>query len=275
MTTYDDEYVEDAPQVYDGPPIPVHITSGSHTDYTERLAPDFGSAGTFVLQLAGSAQPVQVLQRRYRRNKARVLVMAMTGGFTELTPGNPAAGAGFTYTNNTGVAQSLQSVSYNLLTDATVANRFARIEILDSTGKIVGFSGQLGSGTPASSTLTFFAAQGAGSPTFTGVAGFQSVGLPAILVQPGWQVQLSVSAMDAGDQISNIVMTFTQTATSAIFHNRPDILSLPTPPPNVGIQVFTAPYSFDWESQQPLYGVGIGGLVTVSIIDETYADATT
>jgi hypothetical protein len=274
MTTYDDEYVEDAPQVYDGPPIPVHITSGSHTDYTERLAPDFGSAGTFVLQLAGAAQPVQVLQRRYRRNKARVLVMSMSGTVTELTPGNPAPGSTFTYTNTSGQAQTLNSVTWRLVTDATVANRFMSIQIKDASGNVIATALQTGTGTPASTTITWFASANTGAATFAGASGNQASGLPSVILQPGYSVTLAVSNMDAGDQISNIIFTFTQNNT-AIFHNRPDVLSLPTPPPNVGIQVSSAPYSFDWESQQPLYGVGIGGLVTVSVIDETYADVTT
>jgi hypothetical protein len=277
MTELDDGYVEDAPQVYDGPPIPVHITSGSLKggEFTERLAPDYGSTGTFQLQLAGMAQPVQILQRRYRRSKARVLVMSLAGGTTELTPGNPAAGSNFVYTNTTGIPQVLNSAAFRLTTSAVVANRFSSVQIKDSGGLLVGGAFQGGGGTPASSTLTVLAAQGAGASTFTGTVGNQSVGFPAITIQPGWTVQLLVSGIDVADQLSNIVLTFTQSATTAVFHNRPDILSLPTIPAMTGIQVSTAPYSFDWESQQPLYGVGIGGLVTVSVIDETYADVTT
>jgi len=264
MTTYDDEYIEDAPQVYDGPPIPVHITSGSHTDYTERLAPDFGSAGTFVLQLAGSAQPVQVLQRRYRRNKARVLVMSMGG----TAPGNAASIAA-------NGAPATSPGANQVITTTTVPQ---------AGTYTVNWDAILG-GTLGASDRNNFALQVNGVTVATSNNGINSgtnyPQLPQQIVIPAGAT-VTINTIAAGTAASIYAANFTLTpttslgaASSAIFHNRPDVLSLPTPPPNVGIQVFTAPYSFDWESQQPLYGVGIGGLVTVSIIDETYADATT
>jgi hypothetical protein len=268
MTTYDDEYVEDAPQVYDGPPIPVHITSGSHTDYTERLAPDFGSAGTFQLQPAGSAQPVQVLQRRYRRNKARVLVMSLNGSTSVSTPSlsqtavgattAPTAGQGIATIASANLPAGTYEVSGSVYLDGTVTpadgDNF-KLNI-NSTHLLA----------PATSVVaTPF------GPFFMTLNGAQ-----ALVVQAN---AAGSAAAVYHASITAIPQTLNQgvnnQSSAAVFHNRPDVLSLPNVPPNTGIIVVTAPYSFDWESQQPLYGVGIGGLVTVSVIDETYADATT
>jgi hypothetical protein len=264
MTTYDDEYVEDAPQVYDGPPIPVHITSGSHTDYTERLAPDFGSAGTFVLQLAGQAQPVQILQRRYRRNKARVLVMSMGGtapgsAASIAANGAPATSPGANQVITTGTVP--QAGTYTVNWDVILGGTLGAVDRNNVALQVNGV-------TVATSN--------------NGInSGTNYPQLPQQIVIPAGAT-VTLNTIAAGTVASIYAANYTLTATSAIgaasgaiFHNRPDVLSLPTPPPNVGIQVATAPYSFDWESQQPLYGVGIGGLVTVSVIDETYADATT
>lgn len=275
MTELDDGYVEDAPQVYDGPPIPVHITSGSIKggEFTERLAPDYGSTGTFQLQLAGMAQPVQILQRRYRRSKARVLVMSLGAGSAEISGSNPAPGTGFTYTNTSGLTQFLQSLSVFFTADATVLNRFLSIRFRDAAGNTLAIVAN-GAATVASSTITINGYIGASQQN--SASGTFTAPLPQNLaIPPGGQIVVTAASLGPADQFSGIILNFSQTGVNAVFHNRPDILSLPTIPAMTGIQVSTAPYSFDWESQQPLYGVGIGGLVTVSVIDETYADVTT
>jgi hypothetical protein len=267
MTVGDQPFTESANDDYNVQPVDVRITEDFTS--TERVAPDFGSSNTFTLQLAGAAQPVQLLQRRIKRSKARIIITGLSNTFTEITPGNPTAGNGFTYTNNTGVPQTLESIRFTLTTDAVVANRFVFVQIKDTAGNFV-WSNFDSAAIVASTTLSVYLAQGIAN-TAGGASGSTLGGLPSTLqLQPGWSVAIFVSAMDAGDQISSIVLTLTGANTTAIFHNNANVLANPIPPVGVGVQINAAPFQFDWESQQPLYGVGIGGTVQVSVIDETY-----
>jgi hypothetical protein len=76
-----EEYVEDAIQDwqdtessirYTGPPIPV-------VNLSRREAPEFGSTMTWSVPQSGIGQPVQILTRRIRRYKAKILVAALGG----------------------------------------------------------------------------------------------------------------------------------------------------------------------------------------------------
>lgn len=266
--TVDSEYIEDEPQTYSGPAIPVYIDPKFND--VEKISPDYGSTGTFVLQLAGQAQPVQVLQRRERRNKARVLVMSL-GNMTaqELLIANPAAGSGWTYTNTSGLPQTLQSVQSFFTADATVANRFVSITAHDANNNVLWVVIN-GTAVVASSTLRINAFVGA--TQLNSASGTWTAPVPQVPIPPGGNIIVSSGTLGPGDTFTQNNITFIQSGVVAMFHNRPDILSLPTPPPNTGVQITTAPFAFDWESQQPLYGVGIGGTVQVSVIDESYAD---
>lgn len=119
---------------------------------------------------------------------------------------NPAAGAVFNYVNNTGAAQTLQSISWTLVTSAAVANRFIGVRILDVNNNIVASQANL-TAVVASSTINSFYSQGL-SNIPNSAAGTSIGGLPNVVIQPGWTVRLFVSAEDAGDQLSNIIMTF-------------------------------------------------------------------
>jgi hypothetical protein len=67
-----DGLIEDAPQTYDGPAIPVYMDP-SYTA-TEEIAPDYGSTMTYAIPQFGVGTPLQVLTRRLRRHKAYVEV---------------------------------------------------------------------------------------------------------------------------------------------------------------------------------------------------------
>jgi hypothetical protein len=253
------EYIEDAPQTYNGPAIPVYMDPKFAS--VEKVAPDFGSTGTFQLQLAGAAQPVQILQRRERRNKARVLVMSLGGTSPANSASISANGAPVT---SPGIGAVLATAvaplagTYNANWQVILGGTLGAVDrnnvALQVNGVTVATSNNgINVGTPYTQTP-------------------QQIVVPA-----GATVQLI--AIQAGTVASvyqaNFVLTATSSlgaASAAMFHNRPDILSLPNPPPNTGIVVTSVPFAFDWESQQPLYGVGIGGIVTVSVIDESYAD---
>jgi hypothetical protein len=61
-------------------------------------------------------------------------------------------------------------------------------------------------------------------------------------------------------------------ATSVVFNSVIDRLQGATPQGYTVLAVGALP---DWESQQPLYAIGVGGTPTVSCIDESYADRET
>jgi hypothetical protein len=269
MTVGDVPFTESAdPSQADVNPVDVRVIED--ITETERRAPDFGSANTFTLQLAGAAQPVQVLQRRLKRSKARVIVPAIaTTSFATSLQSSPAPGANFIYTNTSGVPQNLVSLGAQFVADATVGNRFLTLTIKDGSGNTLVVM-QDGAAVVASASIHINAFQGAtqansssGQTTFPLPQNFQLL--------PGYTVTLS-GIVGPADQFGQINLGISQAsgATAAIFHNNPNPLANPTPPPGVGVQVITAPFTFDWESQQPLYGVGVGGPVQVSVIDETY-----
>jgi len=140
---------------------------------------------------------------------------------SEIIPANPAAGSAFTYTNNSGVTQVLQSVEAKLVTDATVANRFLQLKVFDGSGNVV--QNIPGSGAiVASSTVNVQWSTGIGTLS-VGAAGAIASAISPIVLQPGWQLQINVSGIDAGDQLSNIVLLVLQ-ETSAGF---PDGFYLP------------------------------------------------
>lgn len=70
-------YVEDEPQVYEGnayvaEPIPVK-------EMTESAAPEYGACMTWPIPQTTAGTPVQILTRRLRRHKAKLIVTALGG----------------------------------------------------------------------------------------------------------------------------------------------------------------------------------------------------
>ena len=70
-------YVEDAPQSYgveqyEGQAIPVTIE-------TNNAAPEYGACMTWTIPQAGTGQPIQILTRRLRRFKAKLIVTTLSG----------------------------------------------------------------------------------------------------------------------------------------------------------------------------------------------------
>lgn len=78
-------YVEDERQVYEadtrGVPVPVRVLNLS--EFSEKYTPEFGSTNTYAVpQNTGQNQPVQILPRRTRREKAWIIVEALANGAT-------------------------------------------------------------------------------------------------------------------------------------------------------------------------------------------------
>jgi hypothetical protein len=259
-----DEYIEDDEPSVKAEPFPVRIVSEDSAN-TTRVAPDYGACMTWPIPQAGIGLPVQVLTRRIRRSKARLIVPGNVVTAT-LTPGNPAAGASFIYTNSTNVPQSMASIQATLTTSAAVLNRFISATIKDASGNVL-YRAINGSATPASSAITWNGFIGANQQN--SATGTFTFGLPALSTIPipsGGTLTLGAGALDAADQITAIVLELTQT-TTILINSKPDPLTLSVP------QGVTLPNSFeiDWESQQPCYAISLGGSASLSVIDESYS----
>jgi hypothetical protein len=247
---YDQEHREANP--WPSQPLPI-------INATEREAPQYGSTGTYTLQLAGAAQPVQLLQRRVRRNKARILVQSFGA-----TPGSQVASiSAFGNVTNPG------------------ANTVLASAVVPNAGFYTANWSTILAGTLSTTDRSNVVLQVNGVTVATSVNGLNvgtiyqqspvNISIPAGATVTLLIPVANAAAVYTGEFVLNPTASIGG-ATAAVFHNRTDPLSNPNIAPQIGVQVFAVPYSFDWESEQPLYGVGIGGLVTVSVIDETYAE---
>lgn len=118
--------------------------------------------------------------------------------------GNPAAGANFTNTIDAGVVRRIMAVAFRLVTDATVATRTPGLEVV--VGGIVAVSPLPGATQAASQTKDFsFSDVGQGlvsTPVLSNC-------FPSDLYLKGGDVLRSqVVGIQAGDQLSNIVMVY-------------------------------------------------------------------
>jgi hypothetical protein len=125
---------------------------------------------------------------------------------TILVP-NPAAGSGFTITTPGQYHSFLIVAFFRLVATAVVNSRVPVIELRDSGGNVVAAGAFVGAQT-ANTTWEYCYA-----PDYIGSAsGSQSslnMGvLPKIWLPPSWQVNMRVNAIDAGDQLQRIRLTF-------------------------------------------------------------------
>jgi len=206
--------------VLDVQPIPVSIVKSS--EELTSLAVEYGSTTTFPVPLLGSAQPMQLLQRRPVRYKAVVSVPSLVTGFTPVVPIVLGATTVAAYNpNSVGVI-------------ATVAG--GAVTQIAVNGVVTGVT----------SGPIFVPAGGSIAITYT-VAPALTTAYP-----PG--VTVAASA-----------------ATGVIMAYRQDFLASGNPQ---GFLVSQAPYSFQWENQQPCWAIALGsGPVNVSVIDQAQAGA--
>lgn len=118
---------------------------------------------------------------------------------------SPAAGAGFTYTNDGRYIELFDSLAFKIVTSSQAANRLVTLTVKDADGVVLAT-------VPTNAALT---ASKTGQYTFlqsfSGTLGatdgpFLSV-FPQILLQPMWSVTVAVVAIDTADQVSNIRAT--------------------------------------------------------------------
>lgn len=75
--TIDPSVTQEAPQEYQEdvwPAAPLRVIPLS-----SREAPEYGASMTWLIPQAGIAQPVQILTRRVRRHKAKLILIQLTG----------------------------------------------------------------------------------------------------------------------------------------------------------------------------------------------------
>lgn len=117
---------------------------------------------------------------------------------------NPPAGQPLRHTVPSHTAYLAITACLTLTTDATVANRFAELAILQGDGNPIGIFPAT-TAVPASSVATITWAIGCNIPS--GVGGLvQVVPLPEMILDPGFTVQFSAAAEDAGDTITSALL---------------------------------------------------------------------
>lgn len=117
---------------------------------------------------------------------------------------DPAAGTAFSHTVDGRYYERLLAVTFNLVTSAAVANRFAELFLMDNDGRnitAVPCSGTVVAGTTLNVFLT------ADAPSYSGGNSGGTFGkVPDLLIPPGWKWELDVFAMDVADTINSAVL---------------------------------------------------------------------
>ncbi len=134
-------------------------------------------------------------------------LVAALRGWEEVVYGTqPAAGANFAATNDSRFESRLLSVTFQLVTDANVANRFVSVDYEDGNGKLFCRCGIQGAVTAGTTARFAFSSQRTISEANVNNDVFAAL-QPAI-VKGGQSVQINVANKQAGDQLSNIVLLF-------------------------------------------------------------------
>lgn len=267
------------------PSQPVHVVSWG-TRPNRSVATEFGNWRTFLIanvvnsNISATPGAVRICNRNLRRRRARIVVNASTSatGTTEVTPGNPAAGTDFTYTNDTGVPQLVQACRFTFTADAVVANRFLSVQWKDSSGTIIT---QLSNGQAvvANTNTTVSLFQGYNA-AWSAANGSASGPLPSSLtIPPDGTFVIHAVGDDAGDQFSGIVIELsgaTQSSADGVIIGNPQFINsgLAMTPGNIGAGFLSIGDSESWECQQELWAAFPStnvGPVLVSVCDEVYA----
>jgi hypothetical protein len=194
-------------EAYAQEPIPVY-------DLSETAAPEYGACMTWNVPQAGVGQPVQLLQRRIRRHKAKFMVVSIPTSVPIIT--QPAVPASTVAQQNT--------------------NQFPVQVVL--------------SGFTATAVFVNGIQVGTGNGTYT---------VPA-------NGSISVTYSVAGTWAWTALTTTTGTI---MLNSKLDPLQGASPQ---GFTVAVTGSLPDWETQQPLYAIGIGGTGAISVWDEAYAE---
>jgi hypothetical protein len=127
--------------------------------------------------------------------------------FTEVIAGTqPAAGAGFSIANDSRFASRLLTITFRFVTSAVVANRSVTVNTDDAGGNVVTRSGS-GAVVQASTTAFFsFDVHKGGADWDSN--NFLFIPLADRWLHSGEAWSIAVQNIDAGDQLSQIVLAF-------------------------------------------------------------------
>lgn len=126
---------------------------------------------------------------------------------------SPAAGAGFTYTNSGRYWELADSLSFQMVTGSNAANRQIAVTIKDGDGIALA---TLPAASVQTASLTWQYTFARDFTTFNTVVGLAvTAPLPALLLQPMYSVVVTVGAVDAADQISNVRLYLERFVTGA------------------------------------------------------------
>jgi len=117
---------------------------------------------------------------------------------------NPAAGQNWKFKVDGRYFTRVLSVTFVLQTSAVVANRFPQLQLLDSNGVLITAIGAGGTVVATSNLQNYLTV---GNPFISAGASGGSFGyMPDLLIPPDWSWQSQVFGIDAGDQLSGIVL---------------------------------------------------------------------
>lgn len=243
-------------------PIPVAIIK-SPEELTS-LAVEFGGGSQYIIPALSGNQPVQILTRRPTRDKARILVASLSAtalsassnSSTTIAGSVAAPASGTVIVSLSGLPAGLYQVTISAYIDGTVAaaNDDDNITYQPVTN---GASAKLLVNSNGSiSTITYYIFLN-GATSIIVRAGANNGTAGSVYHAQINAVPFPVGASNVGG------------ATGLVLAHRPDYLSNPNNPQ--GFLVTSAPTQIEWENQQPCYAAGVGGAVTVSVLDQAQA----
>jgi hypothetical protein len=123
--------------------------------------------------------------------------------FSEVVPiANPAVATGFTYTVGGNYWERLAAISFVLTSDGNAANRAVLLRIKDATGAtLVAVPTAAVQVATKVYTYSYWGDQVPATDT-VGLVNAQPI--PRIFLQPGFQVVVSIGAVQVGDQVSAV-----------------------------------------------------------------------
>jgi hypothetical protein len=119
-----------------------------------------------------------------------------------LSVDKPAAGAGWTYANDGLYWEYIDSVSFQMVTGSNAANRLVNLTVKDGTGVALATVPPAAALT-ASKTGQFTYLDGYSATTGATDGPFLNI-FPGVWLQPQFSIVVTVTNVDAADQISNI-----------------------------------------------------------------------
>jgi hypothetical protein len=115
---------------------------------------------------------------------------------------NPAAGAGFTYTVGGNYWERIAAVSFTIVTDGNAANRQVLLAFKDGSGANIASTASGGTQAATLTRLYSFVPNQGTAPALIGTTFLAP--LPVLFLQPGFTMVMSITSVQAGDQVSAI-----------------------------------------------------------------------